>query len=174
MVTTKESLFASARKVLDLIPKLSVITAGFALAAMTGLIVAEVVGRGLFRVSIPFSIEYAEYLIPVIALWGAAYALSVRGHVRADIFVSRLSARPRLWFDLMGYIVGLAFVIILGIQTVDLVVTSFKFGYTSMYPLATPLGWARLVLPIGFSLFGLQLVVEIVRMAKLVFLSYKY
>jgi len=173
MLTTKESLFASGRKVLELVPKFSVITAGFALAAMTGLVVTEVVGRGLFRASIPFSIEYAEYLIPVVALWGAAYTLSVQGHVRADIVVSHLPARPKLWLNLIGYIVGLAFVIILNIQTVSLVAISFKFGYTSMYPLATPLGWARLVLPIGLSLFGLQLLVEIVRMAKLIFLSYK-
>ena len=119
MSVIRESLLAAGRRFLELIPKFSVISAGFALTIVTVLIITEVISRSLFHYSVPFAIEYSEYLILAIAVWGAAYVLSVDGHVRADILTSRLSARPRLWVDLIGCIVGLIFVVGLDILSCD-------------------------------------------------------
>jgi TRAP-type mannitol/chloroaromatic compound transport system permease small subunit len=169
----ENQLFTLVKKILELIPKFSLVTAGLALILITLFIVIEVVARSVFRYSVPFAIEYSEYLIPVVALLGAAYVLKEEGHVRADIIVSHLSDRLRLWFDLIGYIAGLVFLVVLDIQTCTLVLKSFKYHYTSLYPMRTPLGYVQLMLPIGLSLFILQLVIEIVKKIKLLFTNYK-
>ncbi|GAB3686179.1 TRAP transporter small permease subunit [Salinisphaera aquimarina] len=47
-------------------------------------------------------LEMQTYAFDLIFLLGAAYVLSVDGHVRVDIVYSRLSARARAWIDIFG------------------------------------------------------------------------
>ncbi len=169
---TNEAVLVGKR-IIDFIPKFSLVTSGVGLCLMTILIIAEVVARSVFRYSLPFAIEYSEYLIPMVALWGAAHVLKEGGHVRADIVTSHFRENTRLWFDLVGYFMGLVFLITLDIQTIALVAKSLRYKYTSLYPLRTPLGYVQLVLPIGLSLFTIQLVVEIVKKAKILQTNYK-
>jgi TRAP-type C4-dicarboxylate transport system permease small subunit len=140
---------------------------------MTGLVVVGVIARAGFNLSIPLTIEYVEYLIPVIGLWGAAYTLSKEGHVITDIVVRYLPDRPKQWFTVIGYLLGLAYLIILILFTSKLALTSIKLHYVSFYPTETPFGYWQLMVPIGLSLFALQLLVEIIKKARLLFSSYK-
>lgn len=158
---------------LEVIPGLSVVVGGVGLCLMTGLVVVGVISRAGFSASIPLTIEYVEYLIPVIGLWGAAYTLSKEGHVITDIVVRYLPDRSKQWFSVIGYLLGLAYLIILIFFTLKLALTSIKLHYVSFYPTETPFGYWQLMVPTGLSLFALQLLVEIIKKARLLYSSYK-
>ncbi|MBI4284542.1 MAG: TRAP transporter small permease [Chloroflexi bacterium] len=155
------------------IPGISVTIGSAGLSLMVVLVVAGVVSRKVFNLSIPFAIEYSEYLIPVIALWGAAYTLNKEGHVITDIVIQHVSKRARQWFLLTGYIAGLPYLVILIIFTAKLALANIGFHYVSMYATRTPLGYVQLAVPIGLALFVIQLLVEIIMRAKSLYLSYK-
>lgn len=161
------------QKALEVLPRVSLIVGGAGLCLMVGLVVAGIISRNVFNYSLPFSVEYSEYLIPVVAFWGAAYTLRKEGHVNADIVLHRLPDRSRQWFILIGYLLGLVYLIIVVRYTSQLALTSIKMHYVSMYPTETPIGYIQLMIPIGLSLFALQLVIEIIRKARLLYLSYK-
>ncbi len=162
------------RGIVELIPKISLVASGAGLVLMTLLIVSDLTARNILGFVIPVSVEYSSYLVPAVALLGAAYTLSKEGHVNADIGLHKVSDRARQWVFLIGYILGLGYLIILDIQTFDLAMTSIKNHYLSMYPMRTPIGYAQLVVPIGISLFAIQLVVEIVRKCRALYRSYRH
>jgi len=139
---------------------------GCAIVGMVILIVIEVTARSTMRCAVPYTIEVASYLLPVVALWGAAYALGQKAHVGADLAVSHLPERGREWLSLFGYILGLVYLIVLDIQVINLTSTSIQTHITAMYPTRTPIGFAQLVMPIGVSLFALLVAVEILKKAR--------
>jgi TRAP-type C4-dicarboxylate transport system permease small subunit len=133
--------------------------AGLALTAMTALVVAGIVSRSVFNISLPFTIEYSEYLIPVVGLGGAAYALRHGAHVRADLVLHRFPWRVRKALLLAGYLGGLVYLVVLTVFTLDTALASIDRGYTSIYPSRTPYGYWQLLVPLSLALFALQLAI---------------
>ena len=148
------------------ISAISGIAAGIALVAMSALVVVGTVSRSVFNISVPLSIEYSEYLIPVVGLVGAAYALRHGAHVRADLALHRLPPTPRRWLIIAGYLVGLGYLIVLIVFTFTTAHSSIERGYTSIYPSATLYGYWQLVVPLGLLLFALQLAILILKETK--------
>lgn len=142
---------------------LSGLGAGCALVAMTALVVVGVVSRSALNVSLPFTIEYAEYLIPAVGLGGAAYALRHDAHVRADVVLHWLPPRARAWLLLAGSVAGLVYLGVLVAFTLETARVSIAQGYTSIYPSQTRYGYWQLVVPLSLGLFALQLALEILR-----------
>jgi TRAP-type C4-dicarboxylate transport system permease small subunit len=145
------------------IAAVSGVGAGLALVAMTALVVVGIVSRSALNISLPFTIEYAEYLIPVVGMGGAAYALRHGAHVRADVVLHRLPARARAGLILAGYVAGLAYLVVLVVFTLETALVSIAQGYTSIYPSQTRYGYWQLLVPIGLTLLALQLVLVILR-----------
>jgi len=157
--------------VLEWIPRLGLVMSASGISLMVILIIAEVVSTKLFNYSLPYVLEYSEYLIPIITFWGAAYALRVGGHVRADLVVHRLPEVAREWIFLIGYLLGLVFLIVAFKQSLDVAILSIKMNRYSFYPTPSPLGPPQLILSLGIALFALQLVIEIAVMVKRLFRS---
>jgi TRAP-type C4-dicarboxylate transport system permease small subunit len=156
-------LSAIGRKALELVPRLSLIVSASGICLMVALIIAEIISTKLFSYSLPYALEYSEYLIPIIVFWGAAYTLSVEGHVRADIFLHRLSESAREWFVLAGYVVGLVYLVVIFKHTLDVALLSIKGNRYSYYPTPSPIGPPQLFATMGIALFILQLAIEIGR-----------
>jgi len=153
----------------DTLPKSSLIVSGGSIALAMILVVTGVIGREIFNISMPFAIEFSEYLIPVACYWGAAYTLSVDGHVNADVVVNRLSERTREWLLFIGYLLGMPYLFSITFQLLKVVLVSFRDGYVSMYPLQTPLWIPQLLVWIGLFMFDLQLIAETVKKAHRLF-----
>lgn len=133
---------------------------------MTILVTAEIVARNLFGRGLPFSVEYTEYLVPVITFVGAAYTLREGGHVKVDVVLQRWPSKVRPWVVLIGYLLGLGFLIMVSIPTLRLALTAIRMHYLSLYPLQTPIGYVQLIVPIGLWLFALQVITEITTQAR--------
>lgn len=149
----------------EVVPKISFFAGGCSIALAMVLVVLGVVGRGIFNLSLPFAIEFSEYLIPVSCYWGAAYTLRVNGHVNADVIIHRFPKRTQEWFLLVGYILGTAYLFVITVQLFKVVIASYNGGYVSMYPLETPLWYPQLLVWIGLVLLDIQLIFEIIRKA---------
>lgn len=173
MPHSESALSALARKALGSVPKLGLIVGALGISLMVIMINAEIISTKLFNFSLPYVLEYSEYLIPIIVFWGAAYTLSQAGHVRADIFVHRLPDRTREWVILIGYVLGLVFLIVVSKHLFDVAWLSFKMHRYSFYPTPSPLGPPQMAAALGLALFTLQLLIEIVKKARQLYARYR-
>ncbi|MFC2046889.1 TRAP transporter small permease subunit [Chloroflexota bacterium] len=162
-------LYAIGRKATAVLPVLSLIIAGVGICLMTALVLSEIIGRNMFGIGVPYAVEFSTYLVVVVGAGGAAYTLRQGRHVRADIVLRRLPNKLRQWLTLIGFILGLGFLIIVATEAFNMALLAIKTKAISMYPTETPVGYFQLILGIGLSLFALQLVIEIIRKAKLLF-----
>jgi TRAP-type C4-dicarboxylate transport system permease small subunit len=149
--------------ILNAVPKISLVAGVISLCTMVVFVTMAVGVRYFIGISLHFAIEFTEYLIPVLVLWGAAYTMKEDAHINVSLIVSHLPAKVREWIVLVGYIMGLGYIMILIKYQLDLALYNISIGSVSDYPTQTELGWVQLVLPIGLSLLVFQTIVEIVR-----------
>ena len=161
------------KRILQAIPRLGLIVSATGIFLMVVLIISEIISTKFFNYSLPFVLEYSEYLIPIILFWGATYTLSEEGHVRADIVFHRLSEGTREWFILFGYVLGLVFLLVVLSHFVNVAWLSIKMNRYSFYPTPSPLGPPQMFACLGLGLFALQLVIEIVGKAWRLLLRYR-
>lgn len=69
---------------------------------MVVVMAAIVVLRYLFQIGSIALQESVIYINALIFTFGVAYTLKEQGHVRVDIFYSRLNEKKRAWVDLFG------------------------------------------------------------------------
>lgn len=88
----------------------------FALLPLMLLTSAEVVGRAVWSRPIPGAVELSSYLLAIFVLLGIAYTQQAKGHVRVEMFTSRLPARGAAALDVFTTILSIAIVGILAWQ----------------------------------------------------------
>jgi TRAP-type C4-dicarboxylate transport system permease small subunit len=142
---------------------------GAMLFAAAAIVSAEVVlrkGLGtLFGSTFVFSgsDEISSYLFAVGTSLSMAYVLVTRGHVRIDALYGVFSRRTRIVLDLLALIVLGIFLAALLERAWDLALTSYTEQIRSNTPLRIPLAWAQLPWFFGFALFGVALVLAVLR-----------
>lgn len=120
--------------------------------------------RYAFDLSSNAWLELQWYMFGGIVLLGAPHVLCLNGHVRVDLFYSRLSDRGRLWLDLAGFIFFLlpfsALMVMYSwpwfLEAWQLQETSANAGGLLRWPV-------KLLLPTGFALLMLQGFSEIIK-----------
>ncbi len=120
--------------------------------------------RYLFDVSSNAWLELQWYMFAGIVLLGAPYLLKTNGHIRVDIFYSKLSYRHQLWLDLTGLLVFLMpFSIYMVMTSWPWFVEAWTLRETSANA-GGLLRWpVKLLLPVGFFLLTLQGVSEVIK-----------
>ncbi len=115
------------------------------------------VSRYLFDLSSNAWLELQWYMFGGIVLLGAPYLLKINGHIRVDLFYSKLTYRQQLWLDLAGLILFLApFSIYMVVTSWPWFLEAWRLQETS--PNAGGLlRWpVKLLLPLGFVLLTMQ------------------
>ena len=120
--------------------------------------------RKTFSMSSNAWLELQWYLFSAIFLLGAGYTLLRNEHVRIDVLAGRLSPRGQAWIDVLGTIFFLLpmAVIIAWLSWPFFTITwinhevSGSAGGLILWP-------ARILIPIGFVLLGLQGLSELVK-----------
>jgi len=104
------------------------------------------------------------YMFAGIVMLGGAWTLKLNAHVRVDLFYGATSERVRTWIDLLG---GLFFLLPLCILLICFTWgwawSSYVTGEASSNAGGLPLWPAKLLLPFGFAILGLQAVAEIIK-----------
>lgn len=133
----------------------SVAWAALGLVLLTGIIV---ILRYLFQYGSIAMQEAMMYINALIVCLGAAYTLKEQGHVRVDIFYSRLQERGRAWVNLLGTLILLlpAMGFILW-QSWDYVALSWRIREGSAEVSGLPLVY---LLKTGILLLALTLILQ--------------
>ena len=94
--------------------RLTAVFKGFLYAGMAFIVimmlitVVHAVGRYAFDQPIKGLVDLSSYLLVLSAFLVGAYTMAVKGHIAMGIFVDRLSQKPRMIIEGLGYIICLA------------------------------------------------------------------
>jgi C4-dicarboxylate transporter, DctQ subunit len=116
----------------------------------------DVVMRYFFNMPTRWAGDFSGYMQYVLVLLGAAWVLSVRGHTRIDILVTRFSARIQKALGIATSCVGLvgcALFVYVGVRATVIAITGNEFLYRDI---EVPLWPFYSVIPFGFTLLCIQ------------------
>jgi len=127
------------------------------------LTMAEVVSRYGLNKPLILSDEFGGYALVAISCLGLAYcARDGGGHIRITFLVERLGrASGPLRVAMLA--LGLVFLSVLAWVCWQFLADSFARNMRSNSLLMVPLKWPQLVMPVGFTLYAVVLLVQLVR-----------
>ncbi|HEY1058635.1 MAG TPA: TRAP transporter small permease subunit [Limnobacter sp.] len=119
--------------------------------------------RKVFNISSNGLLEVQWYLFGTVFLLGAAYTLAENAHVRIDVLSQRFSVRTQLWIDVVGYVFFMlpliGFMLLYGW---DFAAESIRIQEMSADAGGLPRWPAKILIPLGFALLGLQVLAELI------------
>ena len=138
---------------------------GWLVPIMMMLVVVDVFMRYVMRQPLMVSDEFSAYMLVALSYLGFAYTWREKGHVRIEIFVTRLSPKTYSWVRLLGLIVTLIFMLEMDRAAWKMITYALQINLRSSTWLTFPLFWPQLTVFIGFVMLTLMLVVDIARAA---------
>jgi len=109
-------------------------------------------------------LEIQWYLNSAVFLLIAAWALKRNEHVRIDVIAGRLSARAQAWIDIVGTVfMLLPAVTIIAWYSWPSLVSSWEIREYSSDPGGLIRWPVRLLIPVAFTLLGLQGLSEVIK-----------
>ena len=131
----------------------------------------DVAGRYLLNKPVLFAYEVTEYLMVVCVYMALAYTESQDGHVNVTALYSHLSPRVQAIMFIAARVVILALCILLIGKTFSLAYFSLQQNEITPTGVGTPLGPAKMVVPIGLSLMVVELILRIVSRIRMLWLG---
>ena len=134
-----------------------------ALAIMVMLVTVDVIGRYFFSRPTYIADEVSGYALVAVIFFGLAYTQKLGKHVTSGILETLLSPNKLKWVDLVASILSLLFIAYFAWNSATAAYESYILKTTKQTILRTPYWIPQLFLPIGLSLFALQLAVHVTR-----------
>nr|WP_321463057.1 TRAP transporter small permease [uncultured Cohaesibacter sp.] len=165
MSESEDRKFSAITNPIDQISSLSCILGGVCLVAIFLLIAAEILARNFINTSLPFSWDFAAYMMGACIFLSAGATLKAGGHVRVTALNDYLPPRGKQILDIAACLIG--FIIALAIlhAVSDMAFLSFKRGSTSSSVVRTPLWIPQAFMVLGAVVFALQMVAQLIRTA---------
>jgi TRAP-type C4-dicarboxylate transport system permease small subunit len=139
---------------------------GVGVIIMVVVITIDVFLRYFFGKPLLFADDISVYCMIFITFVGAALTLKMKRHIRVDILYKMLPRRAQVRMDVATTFVGCFIIWLLTWYTTVWVVYTYQSGYTSSGILQTPMWIPMSVVPIGLFFFGLQYIVECVKVVR--------
>lgn len=124
---------------------------------MVAFTIMDVFGRHFLKQPIPGVIEFNEVMMIFVVYLGLGLAQREKAHIRAELFVSRLSLKWRGRFEGFSLFLATAFWTILFTQTATKAWNSYLIGEYREGLIKFPIWPARWALAVGVLLMSLQL-----------------
>jgi TRAP-type C4-dicarboxylate transport system permease small subunit len=137
--------------------------AGLVLLGIILLTMAEVVSRYGLRNPLILSDELGGYALVAISCLGLAYCGMEKGHIRITFIVERFDPRTAGWIRLVTLALGFVFVAVAAWVSWQFLADSFARNMRSNSMLMTPLKWPQMALPVGFTLFAVVMLAQLVK-----------
>jgi len=124
---------------------------------------AEIIGRYVFNFPIPGHVEIVELIMAGVVFFGIAYTQRVDGHVRMELFVTRV-LRGRSYHIAEGITIALSLVVYLFIfiYSFKAALFSLQVGDTTAY-LYWPTWPSKFAIPLGSLFLCMRFAIEIVQ-----------
>ncbi len=138
---------------------------GFAVFSLMILAVVSVGGRNFANAPLPGYVDWIEQAMPLIAFVGVSYTQRLGGHIRMDIVIGHLRGRVLWLVELISTLVMLALMLLLVYGTFSHFLRAFDmnaplWSRDSSMDIGIPLWPSKLIVPIGFSVLSLRLVLQ--------------
>lgn len=149
-----------------LIDRLSYATgylAGLVLLGIIVLTMVEVVSRYILHNPLILSDELGGYSLVAISFLGLAYCGREKGHIRITFIAERLSPGSAGRIRVATLILGFLFVVVASWVSWQFLADSITRHMRSNSWLMIPLKWPQMALPIGFTLFSLLLLAQLLK-----------
>jgi TRAP-type C4-dicarboxylate transport system permease small subunit len=137
------------------------------LSIMVALITVDVIGRYFLNRPTYIADELSGYFLVVIIFLSLAQTQKKGKHVIATVLTSRLSPGKSRWLEISTTMISFAFIVWFAWRTALAVHQSYVLETTTITTLHTPYWIPQLLLPIGLSMFALQLLVHVVQLISL-------
>jgi TRAP-type C4-dicarboxylate transport system permease small subunit len=105
--------------------------------------------------------EAVVYLILAATLLGLPYVQKLKGHVNVDLVPMLLPPSGRKVFMIISFVSAILVLFVMTYFSAELVYLSYSKGWTSDTVWGPPLWIPYLTMPIGFGLFALQLLADL-------------
>jgi TRAP-type C4-dicarboxylate transport system permease small subunit len=129
------------------------------IAMMLGLAILKIVLRYGFQTSLLWSDIMLQHLTLWLCLIGAALATCERRHISIDVLSRILPEKITRWSNLIVNCLALIVVGILAYYGFDFLIDEQSSEATLIGSI--PLWWAKSIIPVGFVLIGIHLVLQI-------------
>jgi C4-dicarboxylate transporter DctQ subunit len=123
----------------------------------------EIIGRYIFNSPVPGHVEIVELIMVGIVFFGIAYTQRVEGHVRMELFVTRvLKGRSYHIAEAITNILSLFVYIFILVYSFKATLFAFQIGDNTAY-LYWPTWPAKLAVPIGSFFLCIRFAVEVIQ-----------
>ena len=139
---------------------------GIAIIIMAGVTTTDVFLRYFFGKPLLVADDIGVYCMIFVTFVGAALTLKMKRHIMVDMFYKMLPRRMQLWLDVVTTFLGAFIIWIITCYSIVWVQYTFNSGYTSSGILLTPMWIPMSIVPFGFFLFGMQYIVECVKVVR--------
>lgn len=140
------------------------IVGAWLIVPLIGGMVYEVIARYVFNAPTFWAFEFGYMLMGASFLFGIAYALRERRHIRVDFLYDNLNPKQQALIDLFGYLLLLPVVWWTTWGLWGYAVNAYQLGEVSGVSAWNPVIWPfRATFVIGFAGLGLQATVETIK-----------
>ena len=149
------------RRALDALYLFGGVLGGVALAAIGGIIAAQVIGRQ-FGITVLGADDLTAFSVAASATLPLAYAFRHGAHIRVDLIIGRLSGAPRFVMEAIALVVTAALCAFFAYAMLDLATDSFEFEDVAQGSVAWKLWVPQGLVGSGVALLALCLLDDLV------------
>jgi len=151
-------------RVLERISKFCALLSGILIVLMAFTAAYGVIRRYVFKSPEPYSYELSTMFLLWTFVLALAYLEKLDGHLRVDFFVVLLPKKIRKFLlNVFGPLMGLVFCSVLTWEGWTVAMYSREIGEKSMSVWAVPLFPVKVIIPFGYGLLCIVLVLKIIR-----------
>ena len=130
---------------------------------MAAIMLWSTISRAVFGVPVNWALETTQFLLSAYYLLGGAYSLQRDGHVRMDLFYTRLPPRGRAVMDGFTGLFVIFFLVVLLWGAASSTQYAFQYNQKN-YSAWAPVLWpVKLAMTIGILLMLLQMIAQFFR-----------
>ena len=137
------------------------VIAGLAILVMILSTTIDTTLRYVFSRPIPGVFELNEVILVVCVFMGLAWTQIERGHIRVVLILRKLPPKWIVVVDLLVWVICFVLITFFGIQSAKEALYSFHIHEFRWGSVQMPIWWAKALVPIGFWMMSLQLIIDI-------------
>lgn len=128
----------------------------YLLYVMGAILLGSTISRLLLGVPFNWALEMSQFALPAYYLLGGAYTMQLGGHVRMDLFYSRLAARKRAVTDAITVLFVIFYLAVLlggGVSSTNYAIVYGQKNYSAWAPVLWPI---KVIMTFGVFMLLLQ------------------
>lgn len=153
-------------KIIDTASNIGAVFSAIFMILIVLLIVIEIFLRAIFNKSTLITDEYSAYMFVFVVMLGLSYTFKEKGHIKITIITSRLKKKTQRYFEILILFIALAILIFSLYYSFMMVYDTYSLDMRADTIAETPLYLPQIALPLGYFIFIIQVIAEIIKKFK--------